>query len=337
MTAGNPPSNDEGRNILMSLIDYFASTIPHLQDVKLNKLIYIAHLYHYAEHGELLTKTRFFSLGYGPHAPAIRSALKDQLADNVVCLKESRTSTDPVYSNPCLIIESCRECHPYLPETYINSVEEVVENWSGRDFPRILDYTTRTFPYLATTYREHIDFRSIEPSPALRQVLPPSQREWLHRFVKTPEDVQDEAYYYGDPGMLSAGEVSEMYLAIRGDPPDKIPDRTHLGFNARAVVNAVNSVKRNIPGPEEKPVNDIDRAARLAHIMVDSMSFKTYSGRIGLKSGMLFLKKNGYRFKEDVMEMSWPESYFYTTLRDWFQTIISPIATENNRNEANCR
>ena len=58
---------DEGKEILTNLIDYFASTVPHLQDVKLNKLIYIAHLYHYAEHGKLLTNTRFFSLSYGGH------------------------------------------------------------------------------------------------------------------------------------------------------------------------------------------------------------------------------------------------------------------------------
>jgi prophage maintenance system killer protein len=80
-------------------------------------------------------------------------------------------------------------------------------------------------------------------------------------------------------------------------------------------------------------ITNIDRAARLAHALVDSMSFKTYSGRVALKSGMLFLKKNGYHFNGDVLEKSWPQSYFYTTLREWFQAINNPVAAENNHNE----
>ncbi len=331
MTTGIQPSCDEGKDILINLIDYFAATVPHLQDVKLNKLIYIAHLYHYAEHGRLLTKTRFFSLGYGPHAPAIRSALKHRLADNVVCLKESRTSTDPVYSNPCLIIRSCRQRHPCLPGAYIKTIEEVVENWSGKDFRWILDYTTRTFPYLATTYREHIDFRKVDPSPALRQVLPLPQRVWLHRFVKNPEDVRNERFNYGDPEMLSAGEVGEIYLALCGNAPDKIPDKEHLGFNSRAVVKAIKSAKNNTPDPPETSVKNVDRAARFAHTIIDSMSFKTFSGRVALIGGMLFLKKKGYRFHGDVMEKSWPQSCFYTALREWFQAVDNPAAAQNKQ------
>jgi Antitoxin SocA-like, Panacea domain len=330
MTAVNQPSCDEGKDILINLIDYFASTVPHLQDVKLNKLIYIAHLYHYAEHGKLLTKTRFFSLGYGPHAPAIRSALKNRLDGNAVYLEESRTSTDPVYSNPCLIIKSSRQSQRYLPRAYVNTIEDVVENWSEKDFQWILDYTTRTLPYLATTYREHIDFRTIEPSPALRQVLPLRQRVWLHRFVKTPEDVQNERYNYGDPGMLSASEVGEIYLALCGDIPDKIPDKNHLGFNTRAVAKAIHPTKNGMPDSVEESSTDIDRAARLAHTIIDSMSFKTYSGRVAFKSGLLFLKKNGYHFNGDVLEKSWPQNCFYNTLREWFQAISTPVAPGNN-------
>lgn len=333
MTAGNQPSYDEGKDILINLIDYFALTVPHLQDVKLNKLIYIAHLYHYAEHGRLLTKTRFFSLGYGPYAPAIRSALKDRIVGKAVYLEEARTSTDPVYSNPCLIIKSNRQGHRYLPRVYVNTIEEVVENWSGKDFQWILDYTTRTFPYLATTYREHIDFKNIEPTPALRQVLPLPQRVWLHRFVKTPEDVQNERYNYGDPGSLSATEVGEIYLALCGNFPDKIPDKDHLGFNTRAVAKAIHSTKNDMPDSVEESLTKIERAARMAHTLVDSMSFKTYSGRVALKSGMLFLKKNGYHFNGDMLEKSWPQSYFYTTLREWFQAINTPVAAGNNNTE----
>ena len=133
--------------------------------------------------------------------------------------------------------------------------------------------------------------------------------------------------------MLSASEIAEIYLALCGDPPDKIPYKDHLGFNSRAVVKAISSAKNNTPDPAEKSVTNIDRAASLAHTIIDSMSFKTFSGRVALISGILFLSKNGYRFNENVMEESWPQSYFYPVLRDWFQTINNPIATQNKHNE----
>ena len=325
MMADNRPRGDESKDVLKNLIEYFASTVPHLQDVKLNKLIYIAHLYHYAEYGKPLTHTRFFSLGYGPHAPAIRSALKDQLDGNVVYLEESRTSIDPKFSNPCLIIKSRKPGHPCLPETYVNTIERVVANWSEKDFQCILDYATRTLPYLATTYREHIDFRTIDPSPALGQVLPLSQRVWLHRFVKTPEVVQNDRFNCSDSETVSVSEVTEIYLAFCGDLPDKVPDREHLGFNPQAVLKAVRSTKNDASDQVAEPITNIDRAARLAHAMVDPMSFKTYSGRVALKSGMLFLKKNGCCFNGDPLEKSWPHSYFYSVLRDWFQKVNTPV------------
>ena len=56
---------DGQRDRLKDLISYFACKVDHLPEVKLGKLIYIAHLYHYAEYGDLLTETRFVALGFG--------------------------------------------------------------------------------------------------------------------------------------------------------------------------------------------------------------------------------------------------------------------------------
>ncbi|HAY38602.1 MAG TPA: hypothetical protein DCY53_04220, partial [Desulfobacteraceae bacterium] len=185
-------------------------------------------------------------------------------------------------------------------------------------------------PYLATTYREQINFRSIDPSPALRQVLPLTQRVRLHRFVKSPEEVQNESFHFGDSGKVSVGEITEIYLALCGDLPDKIPDKDHLGFNAGAVINAVHSTENPSPELEKEQLTPIDRAAQMAYALIDSMSFKTYSGRVALKGGMLFLMKNGYQFNGDMLEKSWPQSYFFTTLRDWFRSINTPVVAKTN-------
>lgn len=316
----------EGKDILNNLITYFAFAVPRLQEVKLNKLIYIAHLYHYSRYGRLLTHTRFFSLGYGPHAPVIRSALKEQLERNAVYFEESQTSDDPVYSNPCLIIKPRLERRQNLPALCLNTIEEVVEDWRDKDFQCILDYATRTFPYLATRYREHIDFSIIDPSDALRCALPLTQRLQLHRFVQAPEEVQDDNFTCGEALNVSIGELTEIYLALCGDLPDKIPSRENLGFNHQAVMNSIQLSDICIPNSNAEHTSILDQASKLTHALIDTMSFKSYSSRVALTAGMLFLKKNGYHFTIDVLEKSWPQSYLFSAIREWFYAIEARAA-----------
>lgn len=316
----------EEKNILNNMITYFALAVPHLQEVKLNKLIYIAHLYHYSRYGKLLTHTRFFSLSYGPHAPAIRSVLKEQLEGNAVYFEESQTSDDPVYANPCLILKSSLRRRQKFPALCFNTIEEVVEDWGDKNFQCVLDYTTRTFPYLATTYRENIDFSIIEPADALRFALPLTQRLKLHRFVWAPEEVQADNFTFGEALTVSMSELTEIYLALCGDLPDKIPSRENLGFNHQAVMNAIRFSDIYIPDPKMEHENILDQASKLTHALIDSMSFKGYSSRVALIAGMLFLKKKGYQFASDVLEKSWPKSYLLSTIREWFYEIEVRIA-----------
>ena len=180
------------RDTLEDLIAYFGCAVPHLPEVKLGKLIYIAQLYHYSNYGELLTGTRFFSLSYGPHAPVIRSAIKEQLESNAIYLEKSRTSTDPIYSNPCVIIRSCELKDEKLSTPCLNTVREVVEDWGDKDFEEILHYTARTIPFLSTTFREHIDLTTIDRFPGFKHALSLPQRIRIHGFVEANDEEEED-------------------------------------------------------------------------------------------------------------------------------------------------
>lgn len=309
------------KDTLNHLITYFASTVPHLPEGKLNKLIYIAHLYHYSNYGELLTGIRFFSLSYGPHALAIRSAIKEQLESNAIYLKKSRTSTDPRYSNPVMIIRSSELKDKKLSTPCLNSLREVVEDWGDKSFEDILHYTTRTIPFLSTTFREQIDLTVIDRFRGLKRALSLPQRVRIHRFVEANDEDVGRDITYSESCPVSINEVAEIYFALRGDPPEKIPSREHLGFNAQAVLRAFASVDDRNEEITEKYPTDIDKAAQLAFFMINSMSFRHYSARVALNTGMLFLKRAGYYFGRDALEESWPHGNDYKTLREWFDSV----------------
>ncbi|NVL89980.1 MAG: DUF4065 domain-containing protein [Desulfobacterales bacterium] len=317
----NRAQHENEQDTLKHLITYFAGTVPHLLEVKLHKLIYIAQLYYYSNYGELLTRARFFSLSYGPHAPTIRFAIKEQLENNAIYLKESRTSTDPTYSNVCMIIRSREPKDKKLSTPCLNTVREVVEDWGNKNFEDILDYTTRTIPFLSTTYREHIDLTMIQPLRGLKRALSLPERVQIHKFMEAPEEAVGQDIAYSESCPVSINEVAEIYLALCGDLPEKIPSREHFGFNAQAVLEAFGSVDdRNEDRTEDYPT-DIDKAAQLTDSLLDSICFKHYSGRVALKTGMLFLKRSGYSFNGDILEESWPQGNDYKRIRKWFSGV----------------
>ena len=51
------------------------------------------------------------------------------------------------------------------------------------------------------------------------------------------------------------------------------------------------------------------------------MSFRGYSSRVALKTGMLYLKKSGYTFDRDVLEVNWPDGHSYEILKKWFRSV----------------
>lgn len=312
----HPPKNSGYRLNLQDVITYFACTVPHLQEVKLDKLIYIAQLHHYTAYGELLTANRFFSMSFGPHAPTIRATVKKQIEQRILFWEEASTSSDPVYSNPCLIIKACEAKETGMAAPCLKTLQEVVAQWADTPYDAILDYTARTLPYLATYYRDPIDFSAVRPFRDLGQVLPMPQRKQIHEFVEAP----DTPVAAGSLP-LKIHDIVEIYLALCGGQPDRIPPRRSLGFNLEAVFLAVAEMHAAPKTGGNCASTAFDRAARLTRALLDSMSFKSYSGRVALIAGMLFLTKAGYAFGGDVLEAHWPEVLSPSALCGWFKRV----------------
>lgn len=302
------------------LIIFFAENVLHLPEVKLDKLIYIAHLYYYANFGEVLTKTRFFSLSYGPHAPTLQSALKSLLENKSIALKEARTSSDPIYSNPCLIIKACGAGDKKLSPPCLHALKEVADDWGDKPYELILDYTARTIPYLSTSYRQPIDWRLSRPHHELKRVLPYPQRLNIHKFVENhgvPVQISG-ASCQGVP--LSVQEVAEIHLAVCGGQPDKLPSREYLGFDLQSVHHALDKqADKNERGSQR--LSEIDQASQITDFLLKALTFRSLSARVALVTGMFFLKKLGYSFHADVLEEHWPDDNSYEILRDWYDSV----------------
>jgi hypothetical protein len=302
---------------LGTLITYFAGTVAHLPQVKLDKLIYIAQLYHYANYGEHLTRTRFFSLGYGPHAPVLRSVIAAQLENKTICYEESRTSSDPVYSNPCLIIKSCKPGNATLSGRCLETLEKVTGDWGDKPYERILDYTARTMPYLSTYYRERIDWALIRPYRDLKLALPRSERGKLHHFVERPGDTNRECHGFGEKDRVTINEMVEIYLALCGVGPEKIPSTEYLGFDLDSALFALDKLNSEYDNHDRCPTK-LEKAAKLADSLFNTMSFRSYSARVALTAAMLYLRKSGHSFYVDALEDHWPSGNSYNSLMQWF-------------------
>jgi hypothetical protein len=326
--AFKPSQNIKENDALDDLITFFAGTVVHLPEVKLDKLIYVAHLYYYATFGELLTKTRFFSLSYGPHAPTIRSALRRLFESKSIFFEESRTSSDPVYSNPCLIIKAGGPKHKGLSSSCLDALRDVLEDWGDKPYKLILDFTSRTIPYLSTSYRDPIDWTLSRPYHELKHVLPYPQRLCIHKFVEKHETQgqRSDARCQGDP--LSVHEVAEIYLALCGERPDKIPSQDYFGFDLQSVQHALDKgTGKSERGSRE--LDEIEMASQITDSLLTSLSFGSLSARVALTTGMLFLKKKGYCFDGDVLEAHWPHGNSYEIIKEWFGRVSVKVDTKS--------
>jgi len=316
-------------NTYKAIITYFACTVPHLLEVTLDKLIYIADLYHYSNQGELLTDIRFFSLSFGPHAPIIRSIISELVENDVIYLMDSRTSTDPVYSNPCKIIKANDHNKNKLPIACQNTLTEVEEDWGNKRFEDILDYTTRTLPFLSTGYRMQIDWKMIPPFGGLTRTLSLDQRVKMHKLVDQSMDWPvDFNNYHHEYCPVSINEIVEIYLSLSGNHPEKIPSKSSLGFNIQAVVSALKPPDGKYENKPEKHLTAIDAAARVTSSLLNAVSFKNYSGRVALMTGLLLLKRSGYSFDGDVIDESWPKENDFASVREWLENVSNKVKSE---------
>jgi hypothetical protein len=311
--------DEEGKKVLKGLSIYFASRISHLQEVKLGKLIYITQLYHYANYRELFTPIPFFSFSRGPHAPAIRFVIKQQLENREIYLKVARSTKDPF--NPCLILRSHKLSEKRLSAEWLNTAEEVFEDWGNKRFGEILDYTTRTIPFLSTRYRGTIDMTRIRLFNDIKMVLSLPERIWIHRFVKAPADEHDQVNGRSGSNTVSVKEVAEIYLSLCGDHPEKIPSREHLGFSLQAIVGALRALDAKNNAITANYLNHIDRAAQLTDKLIKSNCFREVNYKVALKTGMFFLKRAGFCFKKDELEKNFTMMSDYQTLKEWFAKV----------------
>lgn len=327
--APNRSQNSNQNEALNDLILFFAGRVDHLPEVKLDKLIYIAHLYHYVNFGELLTKTRFFSLSYGPHAPTIRSALKRLLEKSAISFVKSRTSSDPVYSNPCLIIKTCGPKDNTLHSSRLNTLQNVLEDWGDKPYEAVLDYAARTIPHLSTPYREPIDWTMSRPRPELKRALSYPERVTIHRFVEDPERLLRRSYASIREASLQIHEVVEIYLAVCGEDPGKAPSPQSLGFDLPSVFHALRKgVAKKRSDPEEFG-DEIEKAAQIADSLMTSLSFRAFSARVALQAGMFLLRKLGYSYDGDVLERHWPDENSYDMLKEWFAAMSVRVDTSS--------
>ena len=311
--------DEEGKKVLKGLSIYFASRVSHLQEVKLGKLIYITQLYHYANYREIFTQIPFFSFSRGPHAPAIRFVIKEQLEDREIYLKVARSTKDPF--NPCLIIRSHKLGGKRLSAEWLNTAEEVFEDWGNKRFGEILDYTTRTIPFLSTRYRGTIDMTRIRLLNDLKIVLSLPERIWIHQFIQAPAGEHDQVIGRRGSNTVSVKEVAEIYLSLCGDYPEKIPSRKHLGFSVQAILEALRGLDSKDKPITANYLNHIDLATQLTDKLINSNCFREVNYKVALKTGMFFLKRVGYCFKKNELEKNFTMIYDYQTLKEWFTRV----------------
>jgi hypothetical protein len=316
----------EERDRLQDLITYFGSRVPHLQMVKVDKMVYIAQLYHYSAYGELITGVPFISLSRGPHAPDIRSIMEELLARNIIYIEQNRSEIES--ANPCLLIKCDDTGTGHLPDRCLNTLQNVIEDWGQKKFGKVLDYLTRTVPFLSTPYKEPIDFRKSPPSHQVKEVLPLSRRTHIHRFIHSPGEVvwnkNDSAR---DAAGVSLIEVAEIYLCLCGTVPQGIVSREHLGFDIRTVSAALavpDEIGVQGSGREDTDL-DLSRAARLTESLAHARCFNHENEKVAFWAGMFFLKKRGYPLDKGFQEGIFPKLYEYEAIKAYFGGISGTV------------
>ncbi len=305
---------------LKDLITFFGFRVPHLQMVKVDKMIYIAQLYHYADYGELMTSVPFLSLSRGPHSPVIRSLMEELIESETIYIEQNRSEIEA--ANPCLLIKCDIPGTGHLPGRCLNTLEGVLAKWGEEKFGKVLDYFTRTIPFLSTPYKEPIDFKKIAPFSGLKEVLALPQRTLIHRFVHSPGgDAGDASTLDHDPSPVTIHEVVEIYLCLCGATPQGIPSPACRGFDGKKVVEILETLgDTNGSGPGQRET-DVSRAARCAELLARSRCFRHENEQVALQVGRLFLKKRGYSLEQRPVETNSLKGNGYEEIRAWFEGI----------------
>ena len=318
----NHTLDKKDRDSLKDLITFFGFRVPHLQMVKVDKMIYIAQLYHYSRYGELMTNVPFLSLSRGPHSPVIKTLMEELIGSGVIYIERNRSEIES--ANPCLLIKCDTPSTEKLSNTCLNTLEEVLKEWGKEKFGKVLDYFARTIPFISTPYKEVINFRNIPPFAGLKESLPLRQRTSIHRFVQSPcVAAGDESDWDHGATPVSVHEVAEIYLCLCGTGTRGILSPEYRGFDVREVLEILEALDMTHGNDPKVKETDIRKAAECTRLFARSGCFRHENEKVALQVGMFFLKKRGYSLDHRFLETNSFKGNGYEETRAWFERITT--------------
>jgi len=151
------------RPVLNDVIVYFAFEIPNLSEAKLNKIIFLADLYHYANRGHRITSVPFRNYLHGPWSSIIaQTAQESDGRDIRIEIVHSQRKGDMMIIRP-----NVPQTTIDLPKEAIHTVKEVAHQWGQLSLTEVIEFAKRTPLFVSTPFGEVIDFERVPPSPDL--------------------------------------------------------------------------------------------------------------------------------------------------------------------------
>jgi len=173
--------------VLQNVIVYLAFKVKNLSKAKLNKLIFLADLYHYSKHGQRITEVPFLHYHHGPWSIVVEQEAMENDGEQI-CLKEIESST----KGEVLIIKpNVRRTQVKLSPEYIKTLDEVIRDWGGKPYREIVDYVKRTTLFTSTRFKSRIEFRNIRPSIESRRILSAAEERDLTNFLNQNKKLID--------------------------------------------------------------------------------------------------------------------------------------------------
>jgi hypothetical protein len=148
------------RGLLQNLITYICFKAAPLSESKLTKLVYLVDVYHYENFGKRLTRVPFKHYYYGAWAPDISGELEKLSDANIIKeeIVQTRKGTTASVPKPAV-----RQTTIHLPETGLEALSKVLEQWGSSPTDDVVSFTKTTLPFANTPFGERIDFRRCDP------------------------------------------------------------------------------------------------------------------------------------------------------------------------------
>ncbi len=168
------------RAVLNDVIVYFAFKVPHLSEAKLNKLTFLADLYHYAKRGFRITSVPFRNYRFGPWSAKVAETAQAIDGQEIkIQFEHSRQKGDMMLIRP-----NVPQATIGLPREALDTLKEVVAQWGGRSLSEIVDFVKRTPMFVSTRFGDQVDFESVPPSPELLRVCSPREAQQIAESLR---------------------------------------------------------------------------------------------------------------------------------------------------------